>query len=188
MSDSASDEFPYSILKERTLEQLAKGERPGTFYVSTVTTPPTNSQPKGKEVALTLMPSDTTAAANGLEDESKLNIEEPGAVTGCEEPRCEIIIHTSQEDDLKTLYATDYFTFALFVFLCCFLPFGVAGLVKNHQSRVKAVEGDYDGAVKAAKEALRYATAGCIIGTVCYLGFAAFGLAVMIMSVTGDVY
>ncbi|XP_038053647.1 uncharacterized protein LOC119726107 [Patiria miniata] len=160
-SPPPSPQFPYNMLDETGKRDSLP--RPGTFFVTTLTTPTGDMKPRDKSASA-----------------------ESGTEAGCEEPQCEIIVHTAQQDPPPTQYASDHCTLSLFVFLCCFLPFGLVGMIKNHESRVKAVAGDYDGAVAASRVALKYAVAGCIIGTVCYLAFAAFGMAVLVLTLTGQ--
>ncbi|XP_041466257.1 proline rich transmembrane protein 1B-like [Lytechinus variegatus] len=58
----------------------------------------------------------------------------------------------------------DYFGFALFVTICCCLPFGIVGLVKSSEVKNRAAAGDYTGATISSSEARRWSWAGCIIG------------------------
>ncbi|XP_063971472.1 proline rich transmembrane protein 1B-like isoform X1 [Lytechinus pictus] len=58
----------------------------------------------------------------------------------------------------------DYFGFALFVTICCCLPFGIVGLIKSSEVKNRAAGGDYNGATISSSEARRWSWAGCIIG------------------------
>ncbi|XP_030848864.1 proline-rich transmembrane protein 1-like [Strongylocentrotus purpuratus] len=60
----------------------------------------------------------------------------------------------------------DYFTFSLFVMLCCCLPLGIFAIVKSGDVKTRAAMGDLSGARLASTEAKRYAWIGCIIGII----------------------
>ena len=63
---------------------------------------------------------------------------------------------------------------SILVTLLCCLPFGIAGIVFAAQVNSKYDTGDYDGAVKASKEAAKWTKIGFFVGLaviVCYLIF-----------------
>ncbi|XP_041465869.1 proline rich transmembrane protein 1B-like [Lytechinus variegatus] len=63
----------------------------------------------------------------------------------------------------------DYFGFALFVTICCCLPFGVVGLVKSSEVKSRAAVGDYTGATISSSEARRWSWTGCITGVIMWV-------------------
>lgn len=63
---------------------------------------------------------------------------------------------------------------SILVTLLCCLPFGIAGIVFAAQVNSKYDTGDYDGALKASKEAAKWTKIGFFVGLaviVCYLIF-----------------
>eukprot|EP00057_Strongylocentrotus_purpuratus_P027564 XP_011682038.1 PREDICTED: proline-rich transmembrane protein 1-like [Strongylocentrotus purpuratus] len=60
----------------------------------------------------------------------------------------------------------DYFGQALFVTLCCCLPFGIVALIKSIEVRKRSAEGDYHSAAVASSEAARWSTVGFMVGCV----------------------
>ncbi|XP_071950200.1 uncharacterized protein [Antedon mediterranea] len=59
-----------------------------------------------------------------------------------------------------------YLGFAIFVCLCCCVPFGVIGIVYSTQSSSKYDMGDYDGAVRASTSAKSWSMAGLVCGVI----------------------
>ncbi|WP_411025377.1 CD225/dispanin family protein, partial [Salmonella sp. s55004] len=77
-------------------------------------------------------------------------------------PSCEqsIAIQIPAPSDQTIIHVTagispppDDFGFALFVTLCCCLPFGIVGLVKSSEVRMRATMGDTAGAELSSNQA-----------------------------------
>ncbi|KAJ8049451.1 Proline-rich transmembrane protein 1 [Holothuria leucospilota] len=60
----------------------------------------------------------------------------------------------------------DYFGLALFVTLCCCLPFGIVALVKSKEVKTRVASGDQQGALEASESAKLWSHAGLITGLV----------------------
>ncbi|KAJ8049452.1 Proline-rich transmembrane protein 1 [Holothuria leucospilota] len=65
-------------------------------------------------------------------------------------------------------YIKDYFGLALFVTLCCCLPFGIVGLVKSNQVKTRVASGDQQGALEASASAKQWSYAGLTFGLIAY--------------------
>ncbi|XP_003730780.1 proline-rich transmembrane protein 1 [Strongylocentrotus purpuratus] len=78
-----------------------------------------------------------------------------------QQPVQQNIIHVS-----TGIAPNDYFGLALFVTLCCCLPFGIVALIKSTEVRNRSAVGDYHGAAVSSLEAKRWSRIGLIFGSV----------------------
>ncbi|XP_030848861.1 proline rich transmembrane protein 1B-like isoform X2 [Strongylocentrotus purpuratus] len=75
-------------------------------------------------------------------------------------PQTTMIVRQSQPQP------NDYLAFAIFVTICCCLPFGIVGIVKSMDVRNRHTSGDYAGAEEASQSAKKWSLAGLITGIV----------------------
>ncbi len=69
---------------------------------------------------------------------------------------------------------------SILVTIFCCLPFGIAGIVFASQVNNKFDTGDFEGALKASKDAGKWTKIGFFVGiAVAVLYFAIFGLAIL---------
>ncbi|KAJ8049453.1 Proline-rich transmembrane protein 1 [Holothuria leucospilota] len=66
-------------------------------------------------------------------------------------------------------YIKDYFGLALFVTLCCCLPFGIVALVKSNEVKTRVASGDQQGALEASASAKMWSYAGWTFGLIIYV-------------------
>ncbi|XP_041466655.1 proline-rich transmembrane protein 1-like [Lytechinus variegatus] len=75
-------------------------------------------------------------------------------------PQTTMIVRQSQPQP------NDYLAFAIFVTICCCLPFGIVGIVKAMDVRNRYTAGDMAGAEESSRSAKNWSMAGLIVGIV----------------------
>ncbi|XP_063956507.1 proline-rich transmembrane protein 1-like [Lytechinus pictus] len=75
-------------------------------------------------------------------------------------PQTTMIVRQSQPQP------NDYLAFAIFVTICCCLPFGIVGIVKSMDVRNRYTAGDMAGAEESSRSAKNWSMAGLIVGIV----------------------
>ncbi|KAJ8050363.1 Proline-rich transmembrane protein 1 [Holothuria leucospilota] len=68
----------------------------------------------------------------------------------------------------------DYLGFAIFVTICCCLPFGIVGIVKASEVRSRFSAGDYQGAEESSRSAKNWSCAGLVTGLILIGSFFVF--------------
>ncbi|XP_030848539.1 proline-rich transmembrane protein 1-like [Strongylocentrotus purpuratus] len=69
----------------------------------------------------------------------------------------------------------DYFAQALFVTLCCCMPFGIVALIKSREVKHRSAVGDYHGAALSSLEAKNWSKKGLLFGSI------SFGVSVVVI-------
>ncbi|XP_054756845.2 proline-rich transmembrane protein 1-like [Lytechinus pictus] len=97
-------------------------------------------------------------------------VQQPGTYVYQTHPQT---FQTSNQQSVTVIQANtapqDYFSFSLFVMLCCCLPLGIVAIVKSGEVKTKASVGDMAGARMASMETKRYAWIGCSIGLIIWI-------------------
>ncbi|XP_041465977.1 proline-rich transmembrane protein 1-like [Lytechinus variegatus] len=97
-------------------------------------------------------------------------VQQPGTYVYQTHPQA---FQASNQQSVTVIQATtapqDYFSFSLFVMLCCCLPLGIVAIVKSGEVKTKASVGDMAGARMASQDAKRYAWIGCSIGLIMWI-------------------
>lgn len=84
----------------------------------------------------------------------------------------------------------DYLGFAIFVTICCCLPFGIVGIIKASEVRSRFLSGDYQGAEESSRAAKNWSCAGLVTGLIVLGSFFFFYviLYVLILGVAASGY
>ena len=80
----------------------------------------------------------------------------------------------------------NYLIESILVTIFCCLPFGIVGIINAAQVNTKFELGDYDGALKASKEALKWMTWGIVSSLIIGLFYLVFVFALGGLAMMGD--
>jgi predicted secreted protein len=80
----------------------------------------------------------------------------------------------------------NYLIESILVTIFCCLPFGIAGIVYAAQVNAKFEMGDYEGALKASKEAQRWMTWGIVSSLIIGLFYLIIAFAIGGFALIGD--
>ncbi|XP_071853316.1 uncharacterized protein [Apostichopus japonicus] len=91
-----------------------------------------------------------------------------GYVAAPQQPGQTVIVRQTQ------IQPNDYLGFAIFVTICCCLPFGIVGIIKATEVRSRFVSGDYQGAEDSSRSAKNWSCAGLVTGLILFGSFFFF--------------
>jgi len=82
----------------------------------------------------------------------------------------------------------NYLIESILVTIFCCQPFGIVGIVYASQVNSKFDSGDYDGAVRASKDAKKWMNWGIIAGVITIIGVLVLYGSAFLLFLTGEVF